>query len=799
MPDAGCGLTRDFLEGLSDLVLVVGPGGLIRHANERANAMLGGREALIGTEMVELVHPDDRGGQLSQLLAGEIDGTENRTVLRLRHPDNTFTTYETRSSPVGDDDDRCLLLSSATADWARARFFERASDSFVVLDDDGLILDCNHAYASSVGVEREQLIGTLVLDHVDVEVDLDAIRGRVRSTGYSSHANWEYRRHTGDRLLVQWESSFDPTTRTEYLVGRDLTAEHAANAALRTSERFFDMSTELLAVLDDEAAVLKINNAFCRFLGPPAEELLGVTLDSFVHPDDRELLVATNAEHQTKSEPTSADLNVRCWSVDEEWRTLAIRSVWDPYERYTHFVARDVTEQISLTEELRLRATIDPLTGLANRAVLQERLAELFAAGRDQAVLLLDLDDFKLVNDSLGHLAGDELLREIANRLRGAVRPDDLVARLGGDEFGVVAPDVTSWTEATRLAERITDRLSAPFAVTDRLLHASCSVGVTLSRPGRSPDDLLAEADTAAYRAKELGKHRFELYDDALRRRAADRLGIETDIRRSIETEAFDLDLQPIVGLGSGRILGAEALVRWNHPRRGRLTPDAFLEVAESTNLILPIGVRVMDLALESCAAWRRAGIDVGVNVNLAVCQLLAPQLVEEITHCLGFWGTPGHLLTVEVTESALLEDAAADVLVALRRLGVRIAIDDFGTGYSSLSYLRHLPIDVVKVDRSFVLEVADDLTARAILRAVVDLAAALDIDVIVEGIELEQQRLAVMELGCRLGQGYLFPRPLPRPDAIAVIAGATPSPSASSGRTLEVVHHRAPDPGLDT
>ncbi len=425
---------------------------------------------------------------------------------------------------------------------------------------------------------------------------------------------------------------------------------------------------------------------------------------------------------------------------------------------------------------------LDPLTGLASRAVVLDRVAAVLDGGGPVGVLLFDLDDFKRVNDSLGHPVGDQLLVALAQRIQAAVRSDDLVARLGGDEFAIVAPGVRSWEDAARIGQRILDNLVEPFLLSDTVIHTGGSVGVTIGRDGRGATELLAEAEMAAYRAKELGKNRLELFSEPLRERATERLLLESELHRAIADREFDVDLQPIVELATGRIVAFEALARWDHPERGRLGPGAFIEVAEASGLIVPIGLQVIDRALDARASWDSSAAAVGVTINFAPRQLTEPGTEVRIADAVARTGLVPDLVTIEVTESALMSDDAAAVLERLKEAGYRIAIDDFGTGYSSLSYLRRLPLDVLKVDRSFVLEVAENETARAIMGAIVDLAGALGVDLVVEGIETEEQRRVLADLGCPLAQGFLFHRPMST-DAAREVAAATPSGAWPGGR----------------
>jgi diguanylate cyclase (GGDEF)-like protein len=401
-------------------------------------------------------------------------------------------------------------------------------------------------------------------------------------------------------------------------------------------------------------------------------------------------------------------------------------------------------------EELQRLAFHDSLTGLPNRSLLEQRIAEALAAGEPAMVAFLDLDDFKQVNDSLGHAAGDRLLEICAERLRNALRADDTVARLGGDEFAILAfgtgePDV--------VVERLFEVLSEPVMLEGKRLHLRASVGVATTASG---DDLLRNADLAMYAAKATGTNRYAVFTDDMHVHALARLDRREQLERAIENEELVLHYQPIVDLDLGRNAGFEALVRWQHPTRGLLGPGEFIPLAEETGLIVPLGRWVLREACRQATAWAGAPY---LSVNVAGAQLEQPGFVEEVASALRDGGLVAERLVLEVTESSLVGDLEAERLQALRRLGVRLAIDDFGTGYSSLSYLRKFPMDVLKIDRSFTRDACED---SALLEAIVAMGESLGLVLVPEGIEEPEQADALRALGCRLGQGYLFGKPVP-------------------------------------
>ena len=422
-------------------------------------------------------------------------------------------------------------------------------------------------------------------------------------------------------------------------------------------------------------------------------------------------------------------------------------------------------------EHFRHAAFHDSLTGLPNRAMFTELLkAEIESSKRSSdhmfAVLFLDLDRFKNINDSLGHTHGDLLLVAFAERLERTLRPVDTLARFGGDEFAILLSGMLDATDAVRVAQRIQDELSQPFVLDKNSAFATASIGIALSSSGYDrPEDILRDADIAMYRAKENGKARYEVFDHGMHARAVSRLQLESDLRQAVEQKEFAVYYQPIVSLQTGRLAGFEALVRWNHPRHGLISPADFIPVAEETGLIVPIGQWVLN---EACIQVRQWQIDspshrsLSLSVNLSARQVAQPDLLERIKEALETSKLNPHCLKLEITESVVMENAEAAALMfkQLRSLGVQLSIDDFGTGYSSLSYLHRFPLNYLKIDRSFVMRLTTD-NDNAIVRTISTLARNLGMEVIAEGIETEEQYQQLKMLGCEFGQGYLFSRPV--------------------------------------
>ncbi len=429
-------------------------------------------------------------------------------------------------------------------------------------------------------------------------------------------------------------------------------------------------------------------------------------------------------------------------------------------------VLADALERQATEDRMRHRALHDALTGLPNRVLFLDRLDQALSRQRRSksaaAVLFLDLDHFKLVNDSLGHQVGDELLAAVAPRIKQAVRMSDTVARFGGDEFGILLEDVSGDREAVETAQRIAAVFTRPFVLAGREHFVTTSIGIAIARGGEHAEELIRDADAAMYRAKEHGRARYELFDEVMRGRAIARLRVENDLRRALERGELRLDYQPVLTLHGHQIVQVEALLRWDHPERGIVSPNDFIPVAEENGLIEPIGRWVLEQACRQAAHWRRDRPEespVCMSVNLSTIQVAKRGLSDTVAEVLATTHLPAHYLSLEVTESAMLRDVAtlADALHALKALGLRIVLDDFGTGSSSLGYLTHLPLDAIKVDRSFVDGLGRDRRATAITQAIVAMAQALSLQVVGEGVETEEQADALSALGCQLAQGFLF------------------------------------------
>jgi diguanylate cyclase (GGDEF)-like protein/PAS domain S-box-containing protein len=473
------------------------------------------------------------------------------------------------------------------------------------------------------------------------------------------------------------------------------------------------------------------------------------------------------------------DVEVRCNRLGERGRqglALIIQDV---------SVRRKAEQQlIDNQQRLDRMAHHDQLTGLPNRhyltTFLPEAIAEARAAQMMLGIVFLDLDRFKHINDTRGHETGDRLLQEVARRLRACVRDSDVVIRMGGDEFVVVFRNVHSYDEVTQGAGRIIETLNHPIVIDDHPLQTTGSVGVSLfPRDGENMNELLKHSDTAMYQAKDRGRNNVQLFSPIMNRKLKARVAMEASLREALRLKQLDVHYQPFVNLMTRKIVGLEALIRWRHPVHGMIPADQFIPVAEETGLIVPMGNFVLHRTLQTMSAWQRAGITlVPISLNVAPAQLQRGELQSTITRLLKTHGLKADLLQLEMTERAVFDSSQArtgenrqDTMARLRELGIKIAIDDFGTGYSSLSYLKNWRVDALKIDRSFVRDLVTDSSDLAIVSAIVAIARHLHIQVIAEGIEAYQQAEILRKLGCTIGQGFLFARPMPAEQCVVMLA----------------------------
>jgi diguanylate cyclase (GGDEF)-like protein/PAS domain S-box-containing protein len=578
----------------------------------------------------------------------------------------------------------------------------------------------------------------------------------------------------------------------------------ARRSQLQVERRFRSLiqhSTDVFSVLSPSGEVLYESPAVEAVLGFLPDERVGTNVLEGIHPEDRPSVDA-RLEQMLRAKGGEASAEFRYRHSDGTWRRIEAFGKNLIHDSAVGGIAvnyRDITERRDLEDQLRRQAFEDPLTGLANRALLRDRLEHAIERTRrssDSRVVMffLDLDDFKKVNDSLGHVAGDALLTMVAQRIRGSVRGVDTVARLGGDEFAVLAEDVED-ANPEELGHRLLDALAPPFAVSGEEVFVRASVGFASSTPSDDGEILLRNADLAMYQAKAEGKGGMRRYDSGLHHSAVARLALDRDLRHAVENHEFAVQYQPIVALESRRIVGLEALVRWAHPVRGWLLPDHFIPAAEESGVIVELGRWVLTEACRQMAEWVETGVSpsMSVSVNVSARQLQDPGFPDDVANALRVCGLDGRRLTLEITESILVDDSEAIIarLAVIRALGVRIAIDDFGTGFSSLGYLSRFPVDVLKIDRRFVAGMDTRSADLAVIQAAVGIAASLGLETVAEGVEESQQTSMLHDLGCNLGQGYLFARPgdpslleamFDRPTTHAIPRDAARAPATLAG-----------------
>ncbi len=569
---------------------------------------------------------------------------------------------------------------------------------------------------------------------------------------------------------------------------QDITELKLAEESLRLFASVFEQSGQAILITDSDKRILAVNPTFTHLTGYPLAEIRGKNpniLASGLTPAETYQAMWTGLNEAGYWQGEIVDRR-KDGTHYPMWISISV--LRDAKGHTTHYIASftDISERKLVEAHISQLAYHDTLTGLLNRFSLRTQLEQVLAmAHRDHralAVIFLDMDRFKTINDTLGHAVGDKLLITVAQRLRESVRESDIVARLGGDEFVVVLTEVEDATAVARLADKILHVLAQPYLIGKNELHTAASIGLALyPDDGGDGETLMKNADTAMYHAKSLGRNNIQFFTTEMNQAALKRLMLDQDLRVAVEARQFELHYQPQLDSHDGRIVGVEALVRWHHPRDGLISPGEFIPVAEETGLILKLGEWVLDEACRQLRVWQDDGIkDVSIAVNLSAHQLRSPALLAQVARALEKHGLAGASLELEITETAAMHDPAASIsqLKALRGLGVRLSIDDFGTGYSSLSYLKLLPIHTLKLDQSFVRDIETDSNDVAICTATIALAHNLGLAVVAEGVETEAQRLLLTSHQCDFMQGYLFSKPLPAEAALAFIKGRNTAPA---------------------
>jgi diguanylate cyclase (GGDEF)-like protein/PAS domain S-box-containing protein len=798
---------RAWLQGSPAQLTVVSPRGDVVFASPSAVGALG-RDGMEGAPLACLYHPEDRAAVRAAVdEALRAPGTDVRRELRRVRGDGTelwvdetLRAVESAGGPVvlvhtqDATERRCAGEALAQSASLLAAALESTADGIMVADLEGRVTLWNQRFREMWGIPEEVLRsgdGWKVLELAAAQVrDPEAHAAAARALLHSPEGD-------GSRLIELTDGRFfERVSRPQRIGGRvvgrvwsysDVTEAKRTEAVLREREERYALAIEgaLEGIWDWdlERHRIYLSPRWKAILGYGPDEAVGEHPDEWlgrVHPDDLER-VRGEVAASIGGGRTHFEMEHRVLHRDGSWRWTRARAVtvFAPDGRPVRIAGSlsDITEQKVAEELLLHHALHDVLTGLPNRSLLIDRLnialRRTARSGGSVGVLFLDLDGFKVVNDSLGHATGDRLLDAVARRLEGCLRPSDTVARMGGDEFTVLLEDLRDAAEARAVAERVHEALREPFVLDGRPVFTTASVGIAVGAGGATPESLLRDADTAMYRAKSQGRARCEVFDPTMHTTALARLQLETDLRGAVERDEFELAYQPLVSLADGRIAGFEALARWRHPERGLLQPSEFIGVAEETGLIVPLGRWVLREACRQMQEWNaRYGVALSVNVNLSPRQVGDGAVAREVAAALRDTGLPAGLLKLEITESLLMGDAGpvATTLDDLKALGVELCIDDFGTGYSSLSYLHRFPIDTIKIDRSFVSRLSADGGSDQIVRTILVLAHTLNMRAVAEGVETPEQAERLKAMGCEFAQGYRFSRPLVGDDAGAMI-----------------------------
>ncbi len=670
-------------------------------------------------------------------------------------------------------------------------FFENTGTAIFVDDPDGTITLVNSQFCALTGQEREGIEGRMrytELFHPDDVERMRTFHGLRLGDSNAAPRGYEVRLTGpgGRELWVYLTVSRIPGTAKTLNSMLDVTDLKAARTALDQQQAYFrqlfESSPQAIALVDLENRIVDLNAGFESMFGHRLDEVRGLAMRTLVVPEDHWPEVETFRAHILAGNPVHRETLRR----HKDGRLIPVTMVGYPVTiggeiTGVYYIYSDNTERKAFEAELAHQAFHDALTGLPNRALFHERLQR--AVHRSQrrpearfAVMLVDLDGFKKINDSLGHLMGDRYLVEIAGRLARNLREVDTVARLGGDEFAILLEDYGSNREVVDVVRRIQTRVRQPFVNMGQEMYSSASIGLVLRTAGYTdPVELLRDADTAMYHAKDLGKDRFVIFNTRMHDNAVESLRLENDLREALESEQFVLQYQPIVAVEDGRLKGFEALVRWDHPTRGRIGPDMFIPLAEDTGLIVPLGRWVLREACRQMHQWREQAPDRDcyvMSVNVSNRQLQREDIVDMVAEAMEEYGVRGECLRLELTESVIMSDArrTVDKLAQLKALGVKLAVDDFGTGYSSLSYLQKFPIDSLKIDRSFISGEGDETEKLEIVRAIVSLARNMGLGVVAEGVESGDQLDRLREVECNEAQGYMFARPLDVADAFEML-----------------------------
>jgi diguanylate cyclase (GGDEF)-like protein/PAS domain S-box-containing protein len=680
-------------------------------------------------------------------------------------------------------DQRISALATSEAEVRRqTQMLDQIRDSVITMDLDGYITGWNHGAEILFGYVQNEIIGKNILAlYVDTDED-DPLFNAFLENG-SHEMTVRRRKKSGEifwasvSLSVAQDEEGNPSGLIGYVV--DISERLAAEETLHLHAKIFEHNSEAVLVTDADEQIVSANQAFSIITGYASSEVLGKRME-ILGALPRRTFLSTEVHDQLKSTGQwSGELGLQRKNGDTFPAGASISSVLDTHGTLGNYlvVFSDITERKEAERQIYRLAYYDPLTGLPNRtlfySLLEQVLTEAHRNRTHGALLFLDLNRFKNINDSFGHTLADVILKEVSRRLSMTLRDEDIISRLGGDEFVIALPDISRLEHAGHVAQKLLAALAEPFFVEQHEITLSASIGISIfPEDGRDTETLIKNADVAMYRAKKLGNSTHVFYSQEMNLRSLDQLKLEGNLRRAIERGEFHLHFQPQLDLASGRINGAEALLRWHHPEHHQISPAQFIPVAEETGLIIPIGEWVIDAACRQIREWLDRGLPpVRIAVNLSARQFSA-SLPKTVLGVIARHGIPSDSLELEITESMLMHNA--DSVVAMMRefgeAGILMALDDFGTGYSSLSYLKRFPIDNLKIDQSFVRGIPADQDDCAIARAIISMAKNLRLSVIAEGVETAAQLEFLREAGCDEIQGYYFSRPIPADEFAALL-----------------------------
>lgn len=806
---------RDIFENANDLIYIHDLQGNYLSINRATEQIIGyPLEEALKMNMRQVVAPeylDDSHQKLAEKLAG-IHQTVYETACVTK--DGRRVTLEINSSVIRKNGEPIAIqgiarditerkrteVSLQASESALKDLFDNAPNGYHELDREGRIVRINRTELEMLGYQLEEVIGRFAWEFVVESTARESILDKISGAKRLVPMELNFRRKDGSTVSVLLKDALikdENGTITGIRANiQDITGRKQVEQALKESEQKYRLLGEGIMhqvwTAQPDGNLDYVNRRTLEYFGRTYSETLGDGWQSLVHQED----LAESVEKWTHSLETGEDyateFRLRRHDGEYLWfQVMATAGRDEDGDIIKWFGTNtDIDDRKKAEAQLSYFAGHDTLTNLPNRAKFMDHLARAVRRAEHNssfhfAVLFLDLDRFKIINDSLGHSIGDKLLIGIAERLKGCLRLNDIVARLGGDEFTVLLTRLSDSDDAVRVADRFLERLSEPFKIDNYEVFTSASIGIIVSdEVKRQPEDFLRDADTAMYRAKAAGKSRYEIFDREMHLHNMNLLQMENDLRRAIERNEFRVFYQPIVELSSGKIVEFEALIRWQHPLHGLVPPNDFIGIAEETGLIIPIGKWILEEACRQIAEWQarfKMHQHLAISVNLSAKQLLHLNIIAQVEEVLNMTALNPRCLKLEVTETMVMEngDKSLAVISELNNLGIALSTDDFGTGYSSLSYLHRFPFNRLKIDRSFVSKMDSDPKSEAIVRTILLLAQNLNIEVVAEGIETEPQLGILRQLGCQTGQGYLFSKPVNAETAAQLLQNGLPNANA--------------------